>query len=55
MRWASWGVLGFATLATVGAGAEVVFYALAGRWPAVALCGYLVMLGVASGAILLLG
>lgn len=45
-------VLAVATVATVGAGAEVVFYALAGRWLAAAGCGYLVLLGIASGWLL---
>lgn len=54
VRWAGRVVLGLATLATVGAGAEVMFYALAGEWAAAALCGYLVMLGLGSGALLLL-
>lgn len=42
------------TVAAVGAGAEVVYFSLAGR-PVVALvCGYLMLVGLCSGALLLL-
>lgn len=46
--------LAVATVATVGAGAEVAFCALAGLWVLAALCGYLVLLGVVSAALVIL-
>lgn len=46
--------LAVSTVAAVGAGAEVVYFSLAGR-PVVALvCGYLMLVGLCSGALLLL-
>lgn len=54
MVWLGRVALVVTTAAAVGAGAEVIYYGLAGRLVVALVCGYLMLVGMGSGALLLL-